>query len=131
MSLHSAMQFRRSSEFLEVALLAYEKLDVYQRAIEFLAVATALMQDAKRGDGPLIDQLRRASMSIPLNIAEAAGRVSFDDRARFYSIARGSAMECSAILDVCRIQRGYDEDKIKSGKELLVRVVEMLTKMCR
>jgi hypothetical protein len=70
MSLHSAMQFRRSSEFLEVALLAYEKLDVYQRAIEFLAVATALMQDAKRGDGPLIDQLRRASMSISLRDAE-------------------------------------------------------------
>ena len=89
------------------------------------------MRDAKRGDGPLIDQLRRASMSIPLNIAESAGRPGPDDRARFCAIARGSAMECSAILDVCRIQRGYDEEKIKSGKALLLRIVEMLTKMCR
>jgi four helix bundle protein len=112
-------------------MLAFEKLDVYQRAIEFLSVATDLMRDAKRGDGPLIDQLRRASMSIPLNIAESAGRSGAEDRARFYAIARGSAMECSAILDVCRIQRGYDEEKIKAGKALLLRLVEMLTKMCR
>lgn len=112
-------------------MLAYEKLDVYQRSIEFLSLATDLIRDAKRGDGPLIDQLRRASMSIPLNIAESAGRTGSDDRARFYGIARGSAMECSAILDVCRIQRGYDEEKIKVGKALLLRIVEMLTKMCR
>ena len=77
----------------------------------------------------LVDQLRRASMSIPLNIAESAGRTGTDDRARFYGIARGSAMECSALLDVCRIQRGYDEDKIKAGKTLLLRIVEMLTKI--
>ena len=70
-------------------------------------------------------------MSIPLNISEAAGRPGADDRARFYGIARGSAMECSAILDVCKIQRGYNEEQIKSGKALLLRVVEMLTKMCR
>ena len=112
-------------------MLAYEKLDVYQRAIEFLALGTDLIRDAKRGDGPLVDQLRRASMSIPLNIAEAAGRTGADDRARFYAIARGSAMECSALLDVCRIQRGYDEAKITTGKALLLRIVEMLTKMRR
>ena len=112
-------------------MLAYEKLDVYQRAIEFLSLATELMRDAKRGDGPLVDQLHRASMSMPLNIAEAAGRSGADDRARFYGIVRGSAMECSALLDVCRIQRGYDEERIKTGKALLLRVVEMLTKMCR
>jgi four helix bundle protein len=115
----------------EVVMLAYEKLDVYQCAIEFLSLATDLMRDAKREDGPLVDQLRRASMSIPLNIAEAAGRPSTDDRARFYGIARGSAMECSALLDVCRIQRGYNEEKIKAGKALILRAVEMLTKMCR
>ena len=70
-------------------------------------------------------------MSIPLNIAESADRTSPDDRARFYGIARGSAMECSAILDFCRMQRGYDEEKIKIGKALLLCIVEMLTKMCR
>ena len=70
-------------------MLAYERLDVYQRAIEFLSPATDLMRDAKRGDGPLIDQLRRASMSIPLNIAESAGRPGADDRARFYGGTTG------------------------------------------
>ena len=67
-------------------MLAYEKLDVYQCAIEFLSLATALMRDAKRGDGPLIDQLQRASMAITLNIAESAGRTGPNDRARFYGI---------------------------------------------
>jgi hypothetical protein len=57
-------------------------------------------------------------------------RCHFPD-ARFYGIARGSAMECSALLDVCRIQRGFDEEKIKAGKALILRAVEMLTKMCR
>lgn len=63
--------------------------------------------------------------------AEAAGRPGTDDRARFYGIARGSAMECSALLNVCRIQRGYIEEMIKAGKALLLRAVEMLTKVCR
>jgi four helix bundle protein len=112
-------------------MLAYEKLDVYQRALEFLILVTDLTQDARRGNGPLLDQLRRASMSIPLNIAESAGRTQIPDRARFYGIARGSAMECSAILDVFLIQGHYDKDKIGQGKTLLVRIVEMLTKMCR
>jgi four helix bundle protein len=56
-----------------------------------------------RGEGDLKDQFRRASISIPLNIAEASGKVSPSDRGRFFAIARGSAMECAAILDCVQI----------------------------
>ena len=112
-------------------MLAYEKLDVYQRSIEFLALALEVTREVRKGDGPIADQLRRASMSIPLNIAESAGRTQQGDRSRFYGIARGSAMECSAILDVCRIHGTHDDEKIDRGKALLVRIVEMPSKMCR
>jgi four helix bundle protein len=112
-------------------MLAYEKLDVYRCATEFLALVTEMAKEAQKGDGPLIDQLRRASMSIPPNIAESAGRTGAPDRAKFFSIARGSAMECNAILDVCRIQGRFGDEAILKGKELLVRIVGMLTKLCR
>jgi four helix bundle protein len=78
--------------------LNYEKLDVYRCAIEFLTIAMALIDRLGRGDSALKDQLRRASLSIPLNIAESSGKVFPNDRARFLAIARGSAMECGACL---------------------------------
>ena len=50
----------------------------------------------------LVDQLDRASTSIPLNIAEENGKFTGADRCRFFDIARGSALECAASLDVLR-----------------------------
>lgn len=84
-----------------------------------------------RGHGKLVDQLKRASTSISLNIAEGAGKVSKAEAAHHYAIARGSAMECSAILDVLRITESTKSDKLDEGESILVRVVAMLTKMCR
>ena len=112
-------------------MLAYEKLDVYRCAVEFLALVTEMIKEAQRGDGSLVDQLRRASLSIPLNIAESAGRTTPPDRAKFFAVARGSAMECNAILNVCRIQGRFSAEVIDRGKELLARIVGMLTKLCR
>jgi len=53
-------------------MLDYERLDVYQRSIEFLALAFAVAERVPRGYASLADQLRRAAMSIPLNIAEGS-----------------------------------------------------------
>ena len=44
----------------------FQKLDVYQRAIEFLAIAMTIIESLPRGCGALADQLRRAALSIPL-----------------------------------------------------------------
>ena len=70
-------------------------------------------------------------MSIPLNIAEGAGKVTQADRRRFHAIARGSAMECGAILDVIALLVPLPHDQIAQAKALLVRIVSMLSKMCR
>ena len=77
----------------------------------------------------MADQLRRAAPSVPQNIAEGCGRTTRADKAKHYTIARGSAMECAAHLDVMRIEELIDDEHYGRGVELLERVVAMLTKM--
>lgn len=111
--------------------LDYENLDVYRCAIEFLAFAFQVINSMQRGDGELRDQLKRASISVVLNIAEGAGKPSVPERARFHAIATGSAMECGALVDVCVIAGRLEPQVAEHGKGLLVRIVSMLTRMCR
>ncbi len=111
--------------------LAHEKLDVYRCSIEFFSLAIRLAQAIPRGESEMRDQLRRAAMSIPLNIAEGSGKVTTADRQRFYAIARGSTSECSAILDVGALSGWFVPEATQQGKILLVRLVSMLTKMLR
>lgn len=112
-------------------MLAYERMDVYQCAVEFLGLSARALENMPKGNAGLADQLKRAALSIPLNIAESSGKTSTPDRKRFCAIARGSAMECSAILDACRVLSLVDDNVVAEGKDLLVRIVSMLTKMCR
>jgi four helix bundle protein len=112
-------------------MLDYEKLDVYQRSIDFVASALRIAEQVPRGQASLADQLRRAAVSIVLNIAEGGGRGRDSaDRSRFRSIARGSAMECGALLDVIRLFEVVPAGEWQEAKSLLVRIVEMLSKMC-
>src|SRR2546427_2387409 len=113
--------------FAGAALLDAEKLDCYRIALEFQAVAGQLVP--KRGHAELRDQLDRASISIVLNIAEGCGRRSPADKGRFYSMARGSATECAAILDLLGA-RGLVDDRLRNrAHALLVRTVQMLTRL--
>jgi four helix bundle protein len=108
----------------------HEKLDVYREAIAFCAWAGELLnQIAARAAAK--DQLDRASTSIPLNIAEGNGKFSGKDRARFLEIARGSALECAACLDVLVARKLADAAQIDSAKENLARIVQMLMGMLR
>jgi len=109
--------------------MSYEKLDVYQCAIRFLSLAVQIAGELPRGQAVLSDQLRRASMSIPLNIGEGAGKRTKADCRKYFDIARGSAMECAAAIDVCLILGFIIEGKASEAKHLLHRVVAMLTKL--
>ena len=73
----------------ELPRLSHEKLEVYQKSIQFLAVSVKIAAALPRGYGELTDQLKRASLSLPLNIAEASGRTGSSDNARHFAIARG------------------------------------------
>jgi four helix bundle protein len=109
----------------------FEGLDVYQRSLELLTLSSRVSTELPPGHHALADQLRRASLSIPVNIAEGAGRTGNRDGMRHYGIARGSAMECAAIFDACRVLKLADPDLLDQARALLLRIVSMLTKMCR
>ena len=109
--------------------MSHERLDAYQCSIKFLGLSMALLADIPRGYAPLADQLKRASMSIPLQIAEGAGKRSQADCRRFFDYARGSAMECAAVLDVMQECRFGNGSQIAAGKGLLDRIAAMLTKL--
>jgi four helix bundle protein len=79
----------------------------------------------------LADQLQRALVSIPLNIAEGAGEFSRRDKRRFYRIALRSATESAAILDVCRRLEIDDGTRLRAGRDLLLRIVAMLTRLTK
>jgi four helix bundle protein len=112
-------------------MMSYEKLDVYQCSIEFLGISLQILGEFPRGQSILHDQLKRATLSIPLNIAEGAGKKTKADCSRYFTSARGSAMECGAVLDVGLKMSVIDQNKVKRGKLLLERIVAMLTKMSR
>jgi four helix bundle protein len=76
----------------------FQKLDVYQKSKKFCKEIYSIL-DEKSFDRVTNDQLRRASFSIMLNIAEGTSRFSKKDRKNFFVIARGSAFECAAILE--------------------------------
>jgi four helix bundle protein len=109
--------------------LHHENLDSYKSAVEFLAISAKVLDSFPRGYSQTADQLRRAALSIPLNIAEGYGKRTTPDRAKFYGIARGSAHECGAIFDSLKILQIIDESIYAKGKSLLHRVVSMLVKM--
>src|SRR5262245_27584087 len=111
--------------------LDYEKLDVYRCAIEHLVFVFKAIPRLPRGYSALVDQWRRAAMSVPLNIAEAAGKTSEAERHNRYAIARGEAMECGAIIDLVRLVEVISEPELAAAKQILVRVVGMLSKLCR
>ena len=114
-----------------VRMLDYEKLDVYGCAIEHLAFVFAALPKLPRGSSALADQWRCAATSVPMNIAEAVGKTSRPDRMNKFAIARGEAMECGAILDVVRLLDTLPPSEIERAKRLLVRTVEMLSRLCR
>jgi four helix bundle protein len=107
-------------------VLAAERLDVYRVALQFAAFAAPCLS---RVPAHLRDQLDRASASIVLNVAEGAGRRSGPDRARFFTIARGSATECAAVLDLLDARILVTEQAYQEGRTLLVRIVQMLSRL--
>src|SRR5438093_9005969 len=108
----------------------HEKLDFYQESIAVCGWVGDLLSDVS-GKAAAKDQLDRASTSLPLNIAEGNGKFSDADRSRFLEIARGSALECAACLDVLVVRKLANQDQVILAKERLARIVQMLVGLLR
>lgn len=111
-----------------MANVGHEKLDVYHRAVKAVGLLqkVALAIPPSRED--LRDQLRRAAVSIPLNIAEGANGFAPRDKAKYYRIAQGSAGECLAALDVAK-EVVIGPVPAKDARDELLRVMDALSKM--
>jgi four helix bundle protein len=108
--------------------LDHERLEVYHHALQFHALASTLVP--KRGLRAVRDQLERASLGVVLCIAEGAGRTAGPDKRRSYEMARGSATESAAVLDVLRIRGLLDAEAHRQGRLLVMRLVQMLSRLC-
>ena len=106
----------------------HEKLTVYQRALEFATWSQDLIEALTKKTSTR-DHLERAGDSIALNIAEGNGKFSQKDRARFFQIAHGSALESAACLDLLVARRCCDTSTIIKGKAILEEIVKMLFTM--
>jgi four helix bundle protein len=102
----------------------HEKLDLYQESIAFCGWVGDLLNEIT-GKAAAKDQFDRASTSLPLNIAEGNGKFSNADRPRLLEIARGSALDCAACLDVLAVRRLVPTERILPAKEQLVRILNL------
>ena len=108
----------------------HEKLHVYQEALQFAAEVEAVLERVPKSS-PLHDQLDRARTSILLNIAEGNGRYTAPDRCRFFDMARGSALECAACLDLLAVKNAISKPELEQRKERLKKIVSMLVGLVR
>jgi four helix bundle protein len=112
----------------------HENLDVYQLELRFVAWLAALLANVKRRPfdariAEVSDQLDRASLSSLLNTAEGNGRRQRQTRAKFFDDARGSVTECAASLDALVAKGICPKEDVQEGKEMLLRIASMLTKL--
>lgn len=103
----------------------HEKLNVYKESIRFVAWADEVLKTIPKGLA-VHNQFDRASTSMPLNISEGNGKFTAPDRCKFFDIARGSALECAACLDVLVARKTLTSEKAVEGKEILSPIVSML-----
>ena len=105
--------------------LDHERLESYQLAIELIAWTQPVLESIP-GDVAARDQLERASSMIALKIAEGNEKHLVKERLRCWHNATGSAVQCSACLDVL-VARGICSAKQASaGKEMLEQLVRLL-----
>jgi four helix bundle protein len=110
----------------------HERLDVYVTELEFIRWVALLLKEVKQNDAEsteVRDHLDRASLSALLNTAEGNGKRMSRSRSKFFDDARGSATECAACLDALVVKNATSQDRIVEGKALLVRIVQMLSRL--
>lgn len=103
----------------------FENLNVYKKAKELNKEVLKLLKENRQIDSYLRDQLRRASISITINIAEGSGKFSKADKRNFYTTARGSAYECVSLFEII-----FEENQItKEQLQDFYQKFEIISKM--
>ena len=109
----------------------FEKLDVYQIVKSQNLKVLEILQSNKSIDPYIMDQWKRASLSILLNLAEGTGRMAEADKQHFLTIARGSTYESVAILDLLQSQKIISQEEYKMLYPAYESISKMLLAMYR
>lgn len=112
--------------------LAHTKLDVYQAsqklAIECYKQSRRLPVDEKFAMG---QQLRRAALSVHLNLAEGCSRKSLAERRRFFEVSRGSVIEIDSCLDIALNLKYFNREDLNVLGKSIIDVFKLLSGMIR
>lgn len=112
-------------------------LELSQTKLDVFKVSKALVLDCYRQTNsfPLVErfgmisQIRRAALSVHLNVAEGCSRKSLKERKRFYEIARGSLIEVDAALDIA-IDLGYaTKQALDTLGRLMIRSFKLISRL--
>jgi len=115
--------------FLE---LNHQKLDVFTVAKSFTLACYRFTKSLPTEEKfNMAQQIRRAGLSVFLNIAEGCSRKSITERKRFFEISRGSLVEIDAILDLCMELNYNNKEDLQNMGELMQRTFSMLSKMLK
>jgi len=107
--------------------MIYKELVVWQKSMELVKeIYTITKKLPKEEIYGLSDQMRRAAVSIPSNIAEGNGRKSLVDYARFLDIARGSEYELETQLQICIMLNYLSEKDTERAFVLISEIGKML-----
>ncbi|MBT3394774.1 MAG: four helix bundle protein [Waddliaceae bacterium] len=109
----------------------FENLDVYKKAVDFVSHIYLLTKSFPKNEVfGLTSQLRRAAVSISLNIAEGSARTK-KDFSRFIDMSRGSIFECTTVLQIALQQNYIKKNTFKQCKEYLIEMSKMLNGLKR
>jgi len=118
---------KSSNMFLE---LAHTRLDLFQAAKQFVLACYRETKSFPREEKfAMISQIRRAALSVHLNVAEGCSRKSEKERKRYYEIARGSIVEVDAALDIAVSLDYTSKEKLAELGALMVRCFQMISKL--
>jgi four helix bundle protein len=110
--------------------LKHKSLDVYQTTRELVKEVYAvslLLPDAEKFN--MVQQIRRAALSVKLNLSEGSSRRSVLERRRYFEISRGSLVEVDAALETAVDLNYFTENKLEVVGKLLNKCFAMLSKM--
>jgi len=108
----------------------YKKLFVWQKAMDLTTEIYSLVKYLPKEETyGLSDQMRRAVVSIPSNIAEGQGRISDKEYINFLSIARGSLWELSTQIEICERLNYINHEQITKTTYLITEISKMLNSL--
>lgn len=109
----------------------HERLRAYAIVRDALRLVAKIIAQVERGEGDLVNQVKRAGDSALLNLCEGAARTSPRDKARFYDIAAGSAAECGGALELMELRRLAPAELVATAQHQLREATAVLAGLAR